>query len=265
MAKKAKSRANTRQAKNTGKVSEAAKRLGERIRSMRLRMGMTQADLAKQLGLASPASISNYENGTTELRDNTKDNLESVLGSLSEQGSESNDASPSSYGVWLRNQRLKKDLSVPELATKAGVSAVTIYNIEGGRIQNPQQATQTKLTKALGEKPAAEVVSEIEKEASIEGLGKIIDFDPYNDNEWPTCWGVYVLYDISDRPIYVGQGQQISTRLNDHRTRFFFNRPLVEYGSYIKVTADVLRKQLEQVFIKFLKSNAVVNKQFVDR
>ena len=72
---------------------------------------------------------------------------------------------------------------------------------------------------------------------------------------------MYVLYDISQRPIYVGKATKISSRLNDHSSRFWFKRPLVETGAYIEIQDPALRTQIETVLIQFLKNNAVINKQ----
>jgi transcriptional regulator with XRE-family HTH domain len=87
-------------------------------------------------------------------------------------------------------------MSVPELARSAGISAVAIYNIESGKIQNPQAGTRDKLAKALKQTVPSEVVSDTEEEQTITGLGALTDFDPYASEDWPQCPGVYVLYDI---------------------------------------------------------------------
>jgi excinuclease UvrABC nuclease subunit len=106
------------------------------------------------------------------------------------------------------------------------------------------------------------VVAETETEQAITELGSLIDFDPYAKQDWPKCSGVYVLYDISQRPIYVGKAtKNISSRLGTHFDRFWFKDPIVKYGSYIEVKDEKLCHQLEQAMIKFLKSNAVINKQ----
>ena len=89
----------------------------------------------------------------------------------------------------------------------------------------------------------------------------MIDFDPYDAKEIPNKPGVYVLYDISQRPIYVGKANKISGRLHDHSSRFWFKRPLVETGAYIEISNEELRDQIETVLIQFLKNNAVINKQ----
>ena len=55
----------------------------------------------------------------------------------------------------------------------------------------------------------------------------------------------------------------ISARLRSHFDRFWFKPPIVQIGSYIEVKEKGLRTQLEQVLIKFLKKNAVINVQGV--
>jgi hypothetical protein len=63
----------------------------------------------------------------------------------------------------------------------------------------------------------------------------------------------------------VGEGETIKRRLADHEQKFWFKRPIVEKGSYLVVREKSLRRQIEKVLIKFLKSNAVLNTQHVER
>jgi transcriptional regulator with XRE-family HTH domain len=173
---------------------------------------------------------------------------------------------PSSFGRWLYEVRKKKGISVDQLAEDSGVSFVQVYNIESGRSQNPQPKTREKLTNALGTRPAAKVLAETKKEASVRDVGEFVDFDPHDDTNIPDEPGVYVFYDISDRPIYVGQSKSIRDRIvNDHVTRFWYRAPVVQNASYVRIEDEGLRAKIEKVMIKFLKSNAVINKQGVDR
>lgn len=173
---------------------------------------------------------------------------------------------PSQFGQWLRENRTKKSLSVNELADKSGISFVQIYNIESGRSQNPQDRTRRKLSEALGETVSPEIVKATEDAAKIEDIGEFVDFDPQDENDWPPEPGIYVFYDISDRPIYVGQSKDIRDRIkNDHFTRFWFKPPIVQGAAYIKIEDEILRKKIEKVMIRFMKSNAVINKQHVER
>ena len=63
----------------------------------------------------------------------------------------------------------------------------------------------------------SELTKEIEGSNTIPGLGTFEEFSPYEEGEQPDCAGVYVLYDGADRPIYVGQSQDISTRIKQHK------------------------------------------------
>lgn len=170
----------------------------------------------------------------------------------------------SSFGSWLREQRLQCELSVPELAKRAKVSAPAIYNIENGKIQNPQPATRDRIAAALRIKVPDQIVAETVESQEVAGLGPLTDFQPHDKKDWPACAGIYVLYDVSQRPIYVGKGEKISARLKVHEDKFWFKSPIVEYGSYIEVPKKELRHQLEQTLIRFLKSSAVINKQSTD-
>lgn len=173
---------------------------------------------------------------------------------------------PSEFGRWLYETRTKKNMSATELAEKSGVSFVQIYNLEAGRSQNPQDKTRQKLVTALGENLPQKVVTATEDAAKVENVGEFIDFDPHDESDLPGEPGVYVFYDISDRPIYVGQSQDIRNRIrNDHDSRFWFRAPVVQAASYVKIEDEVLRTKIEKVLIKFLKSNAVINKQHVER
>jgi len=237
--------------------------LGERIRRAREREGLTQAALAEKVGV-TPPSVYVWETGGGLTKDNRK-KVEKILGPLFPKKGNALNSVPetqvSSFGVWLRDQRSAASTSVPELSKASGVSTPAIYNIESGKIQNPQASTRDKLAKALKQSVPEQVVQDTEQEQAIVGLGSLTDFDPHSKNDWPKCAGVYVLYDISERPLYVGKGDKIATRLGEHFEKFWFRPPIVEYASYIEVKDENLRHQLEQAMIKFLKSNAVINKQ----
>jgi hypothetical protein len=122
-----------------------------------------------------------------------------------------------------------------------------------------------KLENALGAEAPDALLKAVEEEAEIEGVGQFTDFDPHDENDFPEEPGVYVLYDISDRPIYVGEGGVIRERIRDHMQKFWYRAPIVEKASYVRVEERRLRRQLEDTLIKFLKSNAVINKRQVDR
>jgi transcriptional regulator with XRE-family HTH domain len=170
------------------------------------------------------------------------------------------------YGDWLRNQLDDKKLTAWNLSEKSGVSTPQIYNIIAGRSRNPQKKTRDRLEEALGTKPKGEAKP---AEVDLPGMGDLTDFDPHDETLLPDLPGVYVFYDITDRPVYVGKavkGQRtIRVRVKEHYEKFWFKRPIVDNGAYIEISDETLCKSVEKALIKFLKSNAVLNKQHVER
>lgn len=244
--------------------------LGKKLGKARIKKGLTQKDLATILDVSS-ATISNWENGGNIDELHTK-KVQKFIKSAEPRRKVNREkeqeiiaeSEPSIFSRWLQETRIKAGLSVPQLAATAKISAVAIYNIESGKIANPQQNTRNALAQALNAAVPAQDVVEVEQKYSINGLGNLTDFDPHNKSDWPKCAGVYVLYDISQRPIYIGKGKKISVRLKDHNDKFWYKQPVVQYGSFIKVEDQTLCNQLEQTMIKFLKSNAVINKQLTE-
>ncbi len=252
-------------------------RFGPDIKKKRIRLGFTQSELGEKIRPSvSAPMICLWENEKSQPSPEQKAQIRRIIGNSDKEvdgGSavgkedEKQDVpdGPSAIGVWLNKARLGAAFSVPELASKSGLSVVSIYNIESGKSQNPQRVTIEKLERALGHQLSVEAKEEAKEEATIEGVGEWFNFNPNSQAEWPSAAGIYVLYDISDRPIYVGQGQKISDRLKEHHQKFWFKAPIVQNGAYVGVNDKKLREQIEKVLIKFLKSNAVLNQQNVDR
>ncbi|MAT40235.1 MAG: hypothetical protein CL946_11595 [Ectothiorhodospiraceae bacterium] len=240
----------------------------ERLRRARSSNGLTQENLAKKVKVPQP-TISSWENGKTRPNKKEKDLLAEIFGWKTANKKNDNEAgSDGSIGVlgtWLSKTRTEKNLSVHELAERSKVSAPTIYNIESGRINNPRQRTIKKIEKALDNALSADTKNNIRVESTIEGLGEFVDFNPHNVDELPSGGGIYMFYDVSQRPVYVGQSSNIRNRIKNHEPMFWFKSPIVETGAYVQIEDNTLRKQVEKLLIKFLKSNAVINKQNVER
>jgi transcriptional regulator with XRE-family HTH domain len=234
------------------------KRIGKMIRKARLAEGLTQIELENKTSIAQPV-LSNLETGNIEPNENQLRTLESVLGKMNLE------PDAGIFGEWLRSEREKKKLTVSELAKNSGVRTVTIYNLEAGRSNNPQAITRRGLEDALKEKVPEDVSQEVSSESQIKGLGELVDFNPSENVELPTYPGVYVFYDVSERPIYVGKAKRIADRAPTHREKFWFKHPIVSDAACIRIGDAELRHKVEQVLIKFLKKNVVVNKQSVDR
>lgn len=227
------------------------------IRRRRLEANLSQAELAEKLDV-SQALVSSWENARCEPAEEEVEKLQALLAGANSRGL-------NALGEWVRRQREAKNWTVAELAEKAGLSVPAIYKIEAGEIANPRKSTREKIAAALGTAVPDDVASEVAESASIQGLGEMIDFDPHaSDAELPKGPGIYVLYDVSERPIYVGQGSSAAGRLKDHRTRFWYKDPIVRSGSFIEIKEDALRRQVERLLIRFLRKNAIINKQHVD-
>ena len=236
--------------------------LMRRLRSARIEQGLSQAVVASKLGVTQPI-ISHWENGNAEATPKQLAKLKKLLGV--DDSPENNPPQDNrGFSDWLTAARTKAELSVAELAERSGVSIPHIYNIEAGRSTNPRDETRAKLERALNTRVSRDVREEVTNQQQIEGLGELTDFDPHTEADRPPRPGVYVFYDISDRPIYVGKSQNIR-RVGQHHEKFWFKAPIVNSAAYVEVKDAKLRGQIEQVLIKFLKSNAVLNKQYVDR
>lgn len=242
--------------------------LGERLRSARKRERLSQAALAEKLGVKQP-TIGNWEASAKPPPNFIKsiDSIEDILGPIRSNASsieEQVGANPSEFGLWLAEQRVAKKWSVAQLAQKAQVTIPTIYYIESGKSQNPQEGTRQRLITALGVDLPAEIKSQIENDArSVGNISAMSDFDPNAGRDLlPNVAGVYVLYDRTERPVYIGKSKNIRDRIsNNHQQKFWFKSPIVMNGSYIAIEDKALRHHIEQIMIKILKSNLVINIQ----
>lgn len=235
---------------------------GERVRRARIGSALSQAELGSKLGV-SQAAVSSWEQGRVVPRPEQKAGLKRVLGdSLFDQ--DEGGAAPisrpieSSVGAWLTAAREKAGLSVYELAAKAGISGTAIYNIEQGRIARPRPDTLRKLGEVLKAEMSPKTVSEADQ-AELSGLGVFDGFDPYKDSDLPSTPGLYVLYDISERPIYVGEGPDIKERIREDQEEFWFRRPIVETAAYVAIPNKSLREKIERLFLGFMKATIVMN------
>jgi ribosome-binding protein aMBF1 (putative translation factor) len=237
------------------------KSISKYIKERRKENGLSQKELADRLDSHQPI-ISSWEKGNAKPDKKTISKIEKILGPIDEQVSDSVDNSD--FSVWLRTNRIKKNYSIQELADRGKIPYITIHKIESGHISNPRDKTKRKIEKALRIK-YSDFSEKEPDEIKTKGIGEFQEFNPYDFDDRPSDPGVYVFYDISERPIYVGEGQNIGKRINDHSDKFWFKKPIVETAAYIVVGDKELRQSIETILIKFLKSNAVINKQKVDR
>lgn len=239
------------------------------MKSARIHAGKSQGEVARYVSVSQP-TIFNWEAGTSTPNDETIEKLNKLLGPFwkhdgHQLADDLSEAGPAPFGVWVNRLRQEQGLTVPELASLSGVAIPTIYAIEGGRISNPRSETVKKLEKALKSKVPEDTAEQVREESTVEGLGALEDFNPHIDSERPAQPGIYVLYDVSERPIYVGEGANVKKRIREHQEKFWFKEPIVQTAAFIQVDNKDIRTQMETILIKFMKSHAVINKQNVER
>lgn len=237
------------------------------IRRNRQANGWTQVALARKLGYANSSSVNLWESGSKSPSDVAMAAMEKLFGAFEGKVSreaEATDVEVAEFVLWLRNERNRQELTLAQLSELSGVNISTLSQIENGKITSPQRKTREKLISVLGDQ-AEPAPTAPEPEKPVQGIGEFQEFNPYVDEERPTTSGIYVFYDVSERPVYVGEGGNIRKRIKDHEDKFWFKRPIVETGAYIEVTDEKLRVRIEKMLIRFLKSNAVINKQHVER
>jgi transcriptional regulator with XRE-family HTH domain len=154
----------------------------------------------------------------------------------------------------------KQKITIPDLAARTGISYAGIGNIVKGNTLPPQQKTREKLAKALNKTVPVKIEKQIESDAAaIPGL-EWVDFTPNDLQTIPQSPGVYVFYETTDRPVYVGMSKtNVRQRVKDHQTRFWFKDPLVIRGAFLLVKDFDLCSKIETILIKFLGKHALLN------
>jgi transcriptional regulator with XRE-family HTH domain len=227
-----------------------------RLREARERQALSQAELGKKFGVSGGA-VSSWENGT-EPRDEMRAQVEAWLEG---EDKRADDEGVDQFSEWLRTSREHKGLSRAELAEKADVSQQTIYLIETGRVSNPWKNTRDQLTKALGVQPSSAVEEELREETETV-FGSFSDFGPWDQSTIPEVACVYVYYDRTDRPVYVGETGNLQDRNRQHQENDkWCIRRLVDRGSYVETKTKEERKGLEKLLIQFLRRNTLFNRR----
>ncbi len=228
------------------------------IRENREKVGMSQREFARILGV-SQAMVSQWENGSVLPSGEMSEKISGILGvDLPEPTGEFE------LRTWLRRKREQRRLSRGELAKRAGLSPLTIYYIETGRTESPQETTVKRLQRVLGRLPRR-VIREVEAEGTLE------DFEfrgPFPVSEWRENLGegktscIYVFYDELKRPVRIGETDDLRRRLKEYEQNYWwFRTPTVESFAYVKVNDSEFRRKAEKVMIKLVGSNAVFNAQ----
>lgn len=163
------------------------------------------------------------------------------------------------FGDWLRVELDRQKLPIQELANRTGLSYQAIWYIVRGKTRYPQVETRQRISEALNQSVPPEIEQTLESESSVSGY-VWTDFSPYDLQTVPEMAGIYVFYDITDRPVYVGKSNtNVRGRVHDHQTRFWFKQPLVTRGSFLAVPDQEMCNKIEMILIKFLGTHALLN------
>lgn len=190
------------------------------------------------------------------------DNLEEFF----ESTSEADEQPKSAFGQWLQEEMFKKGLGISDLVQKTGITYTGIRNIIKGNTVSPRKETREKLANALNVIIPPTVQAEIEEQSTPLPGYEWIDFTPNDLETVPELSGVYVFYDVTDRPVYVGKSSKnVRVRVKDHKTRFWFQPPLVVRGAFLSIPDPDMCLKIETVLIKFLGKHALLNAKGVIR
>ena len=175
-------------------------------------------------------------------------------------GYEPDFSSKPAFSDWLKQEMKLQNLSIPDMVLRTGITYPGIWNIVNGKTQSPKAETREKIASALNRNVPESVTQQIKSDAEeIPGLSWA-DFTPSDLQTVPKTCGVYVFYDITDRPVYVGMSKtNVQSRVKDHQTRFWFKPPLVVRGAFLAVPDPDLCLKIETILIKFLGKHALLN------
>lgn len=168
--------------------------------------------------------------------------------------------------AWLRTAMVDNELTPDALATRSGLSLVTIENLYNGETQNPQPRTLALIEEAVGQKVPVAVTAEVREDNILAGIGEFKQWDDphvFTDAEPPDTPGVYVLYSRNGGVTYVGMSKNsVRARLVSHSQKKWYEFPTVARGAYVSIADPALARAVEKLIIKVLgRRNLLVNEQ----
>lgn len=174
--------------------------------------------------------------------------------------------SDASFGDWLSKEMDTRNISITQLAELTGLTYAGIWNIVKGNTKAPRIGTREKITKVIGVAVPPDVANAVERQSEALPGFEWVDFTPSDLETVPEAAGVYVFYDVTDRPVYVGKSKtNVRSRVKDHQTRFWFKEPLVVRGAFLAVPDAELCLKIEGALIKFLGKHALLNVKGANR
>lgn len=227
------------------------------IKESRETANITQAQLAEKIGVTQPY-VSQWEHGTSRPSQSIIEKISAVLGAEVPSVSAEFDLK-----TWLVKRRNELNLSRKQLAEKAGISDLTVYFIETGKTESPQQDTLQRLEKVLGKLPS-ELSEEIEEESKIEDFKYFGPFplDEWEENVEGKVGCIYVIYDSLKRPVRIGETDDLRRRMIEYKRDVWWLRsPTAESFAYVTAKDSSFRRKAEKVMIKLVGDHAIFNIQ----
>ena len=180
----------------------------------------------------------------------------------------------SEFGELIRLNLKALNWNQSALAQISGVSNATISLIINNKYPNPSKKIVEKIRTAFDNeykiqgKKSSSSPSDFENATTndsttpaVPGVGGFESFDPYNEETWPNSAGIYVFYDLTGRPVYVGKtDRSIVNRVAEHQEKFWFRPPTVEKGFFLKIEDAQLNDKIESILIAFLGDQALFNR-----
>lgn len=165
------------------------------------------------------------------------------------------------FAEWLRFQMEAKSLSCTQLSKLAGCHNTTISAILNRRIENPSNEMMEKIRTALQEEIPLVVTNDLNEKKKFDNKQDVWDdFNPHDHDSIPNKPGVYALFSPTNIVLYVGKAQNVRSRIASHREKKWFLQDIIEYGMLFYSDDENERKKIEDILIKFLRTNAWLNK-----
>lgn len=215
-------------------------------------LGLSQRSLAEIMG-CSATTISQFETGGRAASGELFEEILIVLGLK--------DIDTSTFRGWLIDAMAKASFEFDQFPEDiADESGNTLSDLVGFIIKYDYDELEGEWIAVI-----EKLLKQKFKPSSPEKGEKFVDtftqFNPYNKESCPKVAGIYVLYDKSNRPVYIGQSNNIRTRISQHMEKKWFLPPIIESAGYIKITDEDIRKFVESCLIKTCRSLLLINKK----
>ena len=164
------------------------------------------------------------------------------------------------FAEWLKFQMEAKSLSGNRLAKLVGCHNTTISAILNRRIENPSNEMMERIRNALQEEIPEAVTNDLNEKKKFDNKNDVWDdFNPHDHDSIPNKPGVYVIQPYECCAI-CWKGTECSFKNRLPQRKKWFLEDIIEYGMLFYSDDENERKKIEDILIKFLRTNAWLNK-----